>query len=259
MSMEEKKQIEKDENVKEVDMTEEEKEVKVAVKEKIKTEDDKDIQKVDDKEINKMKDELDVNFVEKLLQSNEVEFTFNDIKYRVRKPSFGERQSGYKKRIEYYTELLQEKDKNGNFKYKDEASLRKLYKERGVDIDEMDNQFKTLEQRKKLLQKKLGKALKDDKSDKDLTTYKEEIEKINDSQKEISAKKSVYLEYSLENQTSIFTYSYLASLITEKQEGDKWVKVWENYEDFENDEEVFINTVLSYTFVMVIPSNELTR
>jgi len=237
--------------------TEEKKEDVKEVKKVV--EENKDIQKINDKEIKKMKDEIDVNFVDKLLQNNEVEFTFKDIKYRVRKPSFGERQDGYKKRIEYYTQLLQEKDENGNFKYKDEISLRKLYKERGIDIDDLDAQFKTLEQNKKILQTKLGKALKDNKSDKDLESYKKEIEQINDNQKDISARKTIYLEYSLENQTSIFTYSYLAHLITEKQEGDKWVRVWDNYKDFENDDEMFVNTVLSYTFVMIIPSSELLR
>jgi hypothetical protein len=208
------------------------------------------------KEIKKeVKKQLDVNLVEKLLGNNEIEFEYKKEKYKVRKPTYKERQDSYQRKIVKYNELLQLKDENGNYKYKIQDDLTAIYKERGIDIEEMDNKFLVLETKINNYKEKLGKALKEKKSDNELKIFRDEITNLLEQQKKISVKKNSLLESSLENQVLIYLYNYLTFLVTEKLKKDKWVKVWNSFEDFLNEEEQLINTASFYASLVIVPNN----
>jgi hypothetical protein len=78
-----------------------------------------------------IRDILDLSEMDDLLKSNEKIFDMDGITYRVRKPNNKEKREVYQKRIEKYTELL------NNEKYSLEEDLKKSYKRRGIDIDAM--------------------------------------------------------------------------------------------------------------------------
>lgn len=198
-------------------------------------------------QINKV---MDADLLEKVIQDNKLEFTQDNVTYRVTVPSYEQKQVANEKRLAKYLELL----KNPNIVMEEE--LRKLYKAKGVDIDAMDKQFNALGKKKEDYMYKLGAGLKEKKADAELQIYKDEIEKITREQQEVAIKKTTLLEYSLEHQIMIYVYAYLTYLIAEKKVEEKWVPVWESYESFMKDKTLLVNTVTFYASLLI--SNELS-
>ena len=172
--------------------------------------------------------ELSQDLLDKILQGGELEFEHEGIKYRVRKPSFADKQKVYKEKVRKFTELL--KDKSLMM----EEDLKTQYKERGIDIDEYQNKINNLEIEKKSIQLKVGEILTGSGVESDAETYAKRIQEIINHQVELSRKKSSLMEYCLEQQLLVYLYAYLTVLVAEKQVGEKWNKVWSSYEEFEN-------------------------
>jgi hypothetical protein len=189
----------------------------------------------------KLQEVLDTGFVEKALQSNIVEFEHKEINYRIRKPTFKEREETNKTRAEKQIKLLKEKDEQGIYKYLSEEDLRKLYKDRGVDINELEGKIENLKLQQELTLKKLGKALADKASDKELNLLKEEIETIKSQLRKASIKMTDLFDCSIEQQVLIYTYSYLTYLILEKKEGDKWIRAFKSYNEYLEADEKLVN------------------
>lgn len=201
---------------------------------------------------NKLKNVLNTEITENMLKNNIIEFEYNKVNYRIKRPTFKQRQEAYEKQVEKRLELLQ------NSKYMLEDDLKKLYKEkRNIDIDDIIKQINILENQKNNYQLKLGEALKNKVPENEKKVYKEEIKKIEDKQNLLSIKKTNLLEFSIENQTLIFVYSYLTYLITEKKDGNKWIKAWKTYDNFLNTDDNIINTISWYSGIIL--RNELVQ
>lgn len=183
--------------------------------------------------------EIDVVKVEELIKNNIGKFDYEGVEYRTRNATFKEKQEAYKRKVEKYTELLQ------NPKNLLEEDLRKLYKERGINIDDLTAQINTLEANKANLQFKLGQSIKENQDDSILETLKEEIDNIDREQMQISMTKTNWLQTSIESQVLIYVYQYLTYAVTEKLvkdgEEERWVKAWDNYEDFLNSDDALVN------------------
>jgi hypothetical protein len=189
--------------------------------------------------------EIDKTLVENSLIDNQLEFEIKGVKYRIKKPSFKEKQEVYKIKSKKFAELIGDKN------YMLDKDLRKQYKARGIDIEEMEQRFKNLEREKNDIQYKLGEALVNKASEEELKSLTEEIKKITDMQIDISIEKTNLLDYSIEQQVFSESYSYLLYLIGEKFENDKWVKAWANYEDFQNNDENLVKTFAYYGALIV--------
>jgi len=187
---------------------------------------------------------IDFDRIEELLMNNKVEFDYDEVKYKVDRPSFKQKQEVNDKRMEKYTLLLQ------NEKFLLEEDLIKLYKKRGIDIEAMNKNYDEMEKQKSNLLFELGKAIKDKKPESVLQPYRDEISKLNTQQEEIAMRKAVLLDSSIESQINIYTYSYLAYLITEKSVNNKWVRAWDNYDSFLNSEETLITTAVMHASLL---------
>jgi hypothetical protein len=97
---------------------------------------------------------------------------------------------------------------------------------------------------------KLGELIKNKGNEIELNNFKNEIEILNSEIGLLSIRKTSFLEFSLENQVMIYTYSYLTYLLAEKKEGENFVRVWNTYADFENDKENLVNKFSYYVTVM---------
>jgi len=188
----------------------------------------------------KLTEVLDLTEMEELVKSNEKIFEDNGITYKVRKPTYKEKQEVYQKRVERFTELL------NNEKYSLELDLKKMYLKRGIDIDEMSSKMSKKIKRRDELMLQLGELVKNSASEDDLKKLKTEIQEIQEEIKLISINKTSLLEFSIENQVLIHTYSYLTYLVSEKKEGDSWVKVWKSFDDFQNDSTTIGNKLAYY-------------
>jgi len=206
----------------------------------------KDLQK--EQEINevqkKINEVLNLGEIEDLIKSNEKIFEVNNITYRVRKPTFKQRQEAYKKRIEKFTELLQ------NDKYVLESDLKTSYLKRNIDIDAMTRSIQNKMNNRDSLMLKLGEMIKNKVAENELETVKNEVQALNKEIQRLSIQKTNLLEFCIENQVAIYTYSYLTFLLAEKKEGDNWVRVWNTWEEFENEKEGLINRFSYYVTMM---------
>lgn len=198
------------------------------------------IQKIEElsKKINEV---LDLGETEELLKSNEKIFEVEGVTYRVRKPIYKERRELYQKRLEKFTELL------NNEKYALEDSLKKMYKKRDIDIDALSLEIANKLKRRNELMFQLGELIKNNAPEADLEKFKNEILNLQNDVRSISIQKTQLLEYSIENQVLIYIYGYLTFLISEKKEGDNWVRVWNSFEDFQNDLSALANQLSFYS------------
>jgi hypothetical protein len=196
-------------------------------------------------EVNKKLVELlNLSDIEDLLKSNEKIFEYEGITYRIKKPNFKQRQEAYTKRVEKFTELLR------NEKYLLEEDLKTSYKKRGIDVDAITLELTNKSKRRDDLMLQLGEALKKMSPETDLQLYKKEIEFLNDEIQRTFLKKSSLLEFSIENQVLIFIYSYLTFLLAEKKIGEDWVRLWNNWEEFQNSNEPLVNKFTYYATMM---------
>ena len=183
---------------------------------------------------------LEMEKVAELLSKNVIEFEHDGGSYRLSRPTFKQKVDVNDKRIERFTELLK------NTKYLFEKDIIKLYRDRGIDIDAMTDESRTLTKQNNDLMMKLGEALKAQAPDNELQLLKTEIKKINERVQEITIQKILYLDSSIESQVEIFIYTYYGFLLTDKKVNDAWVKAWSTYEDFMDSSESLINTITYY-------------
>jgi len=199
--------------------------------------------KITDEKVAKIKQDLkksiDLSKIEELIEQNTIEFYHDGVKYRVRRPTYKEKQQAYQQQVEKITELLDNKG------YLMEDVLKEKYKNKGIDIDKMTQQITALETKKANFQLKLGKLLKEKASDKDLKIYRDEIAQVQEEQIMISIKKTNLLQYSVEHQALIYVYSFMTYLILEKEivkeKEEKWIKAFNTYEEFAQSKEDLIN------------------
>lgn len=186
---------------------------------------------------------LDADFIEDVVKNNACEFDYKDVRYKVVKPSYQQKQEIYKERVKKFTALLKDKE------YSLEKDLKQIYLSRGIDIDAMTKKIQNLETKKIDLQIKLGELLKKDASDTDCGILKKEIEDITQEQRAIAYEKQNLLEFSIENQMVLHIYNYMTYIVTEKKVNDKWVKAFVTFDEFMNSEEDLV-TKLAFLITM---------
>lgn len=192
----------------------------------------------------KVKDIINMDEIESLVQKNIIDFKIKDIEYRIKKPTFEQKSELNSKRLKKYIELL--KDDTNLL----EEDLIKIYQKRGIDIRGMQKEVEAIDKKKKNLQFDLGKALKDKEPDNRLKSMRDEIDVLRQEQEKLLMKVATLLDASIESQMNIFVITYLGYEITEKKEGENWVKAWKSYDDFIKEEDDVINHVTWYTSIL---------
>lgn len=177
---------------------------------------------------------IDKDFIEDIVKSNTLEFTHEHTKYRITKANYEQKQEIYRERVKKFTELLRDKG------YSLEKDLKKEYLERGIDVDAMGTKIKTLETKKESVQYKLGEMLKKEASEQDCESLKKEIEQINEDQKNLALERQTLLEFTIENQVLVHMYNYMTYVITEKHDGEKWVKAFKSFKEFMQSDETLV-------------------
>jgi len=179
---------------------------------------------------------------ENLIKDNTIKFKVKDVDYRVRLPDSDEQQILEEQQRRKYLELV----KDDSFLFR--KQWIEQYKKKGIDIDKMEQEIKTLDSEIKKLLLKLAQT-QDKKGIKEL---KEDINKLRDKQYQIVIEKTNLLGYSIEDQLQIHVNSYTAFLVLEKKVENKWIKCFEKYEDFMNCKDVeLINQTFGFLNYLV--------
>jgi hypothetical protein len=196
------------------------------------------------KNIEELKDAINKDSLESSILNNIVTFELEGKNYRLNRPTSAQKQEAYQKKIAQHMKFMKMKDENGEYVYYPEKELRKIYKERGISISEIEDTIKSLENKRNDYQEKLGKALTENVPTNQLDIYKDEIVKLNDEILEHYMNKNNLLEFSLENQSMSFLYEYLTYLILDvKNDKGEYEKAFKTFEEFRNMDNSITNQI----------------
>jgi hypothetical protein len=192
-----------------------------------------------------MAKELELSRVEELVKENKISFEYKDKKYRVRLLNLAEKEELDLLRRKKFGQLMKDKD---IFLEKD---LILQYKERGINIDELDDQIKKLNAEDLELQTKLGESISKNETEIILKTYKDQIEELRTKKQIINTQKTLLLEFSLENALLNYVYQIICYLSLDEKKDGKWSRMFETLENFQKypDSEL-INKAGSYSVLL---------
>lgn len=201
-----------------------------------------------DVEAKKLAEEIqkkyDIEKIKELVKDNKITFKHNNNDYRIVLLSEEKKDALDILRRKKFGELL--KDKDILF----EKEIKKLYKERGIDIDEIDDKIRKAQNEIKAVNLKLGESLtKKSEPESIFKTYKNQIE---DLMKEINAlyiQKGNLLENSFEKTLEHYIIKVIAFLSLEIKQEDNYVQAFEKIEDFLKQDEL-LGKAIGYSMVL---------
>jgi len=183
----------------------------------------KEKQDIAKKQLKVISDIEDSIKTESIVKDNKIQFKSGEKTYRVRKLNFPERNEIQEVRRTHYLKLIKA----------DDMLFRKqwvaLYKEKDIDINKMEDDIKRKQEEIKSLLLRLVKV-QDIKS---IQTLKEDISRLRSEQYDIVIEKTDLLKFCIEDQLLLHVNTYTTYLCLERQEGDKWIRNFETFDEFE--------------------------
>jgi len=186
------------------------------------------------KALSELNELQEMSKTEETIKDNAIEFTIKDVKYRMRLLNSDEKTELEKQTRLKYTELI----KDPSYLFRDQWV--KVYKEKDIDIVKMDEEILRI----KDVWTKLHLQLATVTDEKVIEELKNKIKELKNKMFSLSVEKTNLLQYSIEEQINIFITSYTAYMGLEKNQEDKWVRVFDKHEDFlkSEDNELLNNT-----------------
>ena len=194
-----------------------------------------------------------MSITEELIKDNKISFEIKGVKYRSRLLNLREKEELDALRIKKFGQLLQDKD------LMLENTLIKVYKEKGIDIEEITEKIRKLDSEVHNIKLLLGEAISKNEGESIFKAYGEQISGILVERNILYVQKSTLLEYSIESQIINYVAELMTYLSTEMCTGtspdeEKYVRVWVTFEDFKKctDDELLnkagvISTLLQYS------------
>jgi hypothetical protein len=173
-----------------------------------------------------------LSIAEDMIKDNKIPFELNGKQYRVRMLTLTEKGELDLLRRKKFGQLIQDTD------ILLEKALIGIYKERGINIEEIDEQIRKLDLEIHDAQLLLGESLSKNEGETILKTYTEKIQDRIIDKQVLFLHRSSLLEFSLENQLLNYVSEIITYLSTEVQmEVSTWVRLWKTLEDFHNCED----------------------
>jgi len=196
-------------------------------------------------EAKKISEELNEKYeldkVAGLIKDNKIEFTYKDSEYKVKLLTQKDKDDLDMLRRKKFGQLLQDKD------ILLEKDLIKIYKERGIDIAEIDDKINKINTEMHGKQLKLGESLSKDSDKSILNTYKDEIKDLINQKGALYLQKSGLLEFSLEKQLEYFTIKIISYLSLQIKKDEVYIRAFENIDKFLNSDDELIEKTVSYS------------
>lgn len=182
-------------------------------------------------ELNEYKEELVNQFqelkeiaeAERMIQNNMIEFQIKEELYRVRRPVYSEQVEAEKFINERKVEMLRDP------KCATREELKNLWKQKGMDIDDMDRKMVTLQAEINNLRLQLAETTEK----KAIKMLEEDIIKLMHEQTSISVDKANLLSCSLEDQLTTEANIYCMYLLLDKKEEGEWKRAFGSFERFQ--------------------------
>ena len=186
--------------------------------------------------IEEMQNKFDIQKIEHMIKDNKIEFVHKDKEYRVRLLNLREKEELSLLRRKEFGRLLKDKD------ILMEKDLIAQYKERGLDVTEIDVAVDKIQTEKRDICMRLGEAIAKNAAENILKSYQERVNDVDLRLQTAVAQKILLLEYSLENQLLDFVYKCLTYLSIEEKIEEKWQRAFKTFDAFldYSDEELIL-------------------
>ena len=184
-----------------------------------------------------------------IIQDNKLPFQYNGEWYRVRMPNQWEEAQAQNEKNALFGKLIQTEGY-----YMKKRLVQILKDKQGVDLDVLEEEkYKC---NVKIQDYQLVLAQKFDTDVNQIAELKAKISACVDRRIELSLEINKYLNASIENQIENTYVQTVAALCTEKvvlEEGkEKWIKVWADLKNFQEESSPIVNKVLSFTTYLLI-------
>jgi len=195
--------------------------------------------------VKSMDEDINLKRVEELIKDNRISFNHKDKEYRVRLLNLSEKEELDLLRRRKFGQLMKDKD---IFLEKD---LITQYKERGINIDELDDQIKKINAEELDLQIKLGESISKNENETILQTYKDQIIELRTHKQVINSQKTLLLEFSMENSLLNYVAQIITYLSLEEEVEGKWQRMFKSLEAFQiYEDSELINKAGSYSMLL---------
>ena len=196
--------------------------------------------------LNEINDSGDLNIVDEMIKNNQIEFEIKDKKYRVRMLNLKEKIDLDMLRRKKFGQLIQDKD------ILLEKDLIKVYKERGINIEEIDDKMSKIKAEVNDKQILLGESIANNDGETILKTYSDQIKNLNDELNILFLQKTTLLEFSLENQLLNYIAQIITFLSTDvMNEEGYYRRMWKTVEEFvDSSENDLINKAGSASMIL---------
>lgn len=169
----------------------------------------------------------ELSMIEEMIKDNKITFEHNDKKYRVRMLNTKERDELDGLRRKKFGHLIQDRD------ILFEKDLIRVYKDRGIDISELDEDIKKIDSEIMDLQLKLGESISKKEDESILKTYSDNIKELIYKRRIIETRKNLYLEFSLENQLLNYTAEVITYLSLDIFTDNEWIRMFNTFDEFQ--------------------------
>jgi len=195
--------------------------------------------------VEEMNKETDLNKVEEMIKDNKISFEHNEEKYRVRLLNLKEKEELDSLRRKKFGQLIKDKD------ILLEKDLIQQYKERGINIEEINDNIKKYDKEELDLQLRLGEAISKNEGEIILKEYSGKIEDLRIKKSVLNTQKTLLLEFSLENQLLNYVAEIITYLSLDIYKEEKWKRMFNTFDEFQNyEDEKLINKAGSYSMIL---------
>ena len=191
--------------------------------------------------IEEMQESYQIDKVKDLIKDNKIEFLHGEKQYRVRLLNSKEKDELDLIKRRKFGQLLTDKD------ILLEKDLIIAYKDKGIDIEDLDSKIKNINAQLDAQNYKLGEALSKSPGDTILKSYKMEILDLTLQLNELIIQRGHLLEYSLENYLQQFISQAISYLCLDIKIEDKWIRAFGTLDELLEQDEKLINLVAMYS------------
>ena len=192
-----------------------------------------------------MEKETGLSKIEELVKDNKITFDYNDQKYRIRLLNLREKEELDMLRRKKFGQLIKDKD------ILLEKDLVQQYKERGVNVEEIDDQVKKLDAEDLELQVKLGESISKNEGETILKNYEQQIQSLKMRKQILKTQKNLLLTFCLENQLLNYVAQVITYLSLDILQDGSWQRMFKSLEDFQNyTDEGLLNKAGQYSMLL---------
>lgn len=195
--------------------------------------------------VDEMEEKYHLSTLEDLIKDNKIVFNHEEKIYQVRLLEMTDKEILDEMRRKKFGQLLQDKD------ILLEKDLIKVYKDRGIDVENLNKQLAEIESAKVQVQIKLGEYVAQYSEETIIRAYQEEIAKLKVKEDVLIIQKTTLLEYSLENQLNNFISKVISYLALYVKNGENFEKAFKTYEEFcKCTDQELLNKSAAYSLIL---------